>query len=757
MLYSFDVFDTIITRTTKTPKGIFELMQEHLERAPLQERSPFVVHNFYHIRLQGEAALRAAVINPENQDVTLAEIYAYIGRIYRLKDEFVKDMMALEMQTEGENCLPMKENIELVKRHIADGDRVVLISDMYMTEEQIRFLLHGIDPVFDDVPLYVSSEYRKTKGSGELYRVVQQAEHVEWDQWVHMGDNERSDVQIPQILGIKAQLYERRSVCTWNEALSGENEQDPSMQLLCGAADRAMKNRECSIAYQVGCGYAAPLLYPYILWVLDQSIKQKIKKLYFIARDGFLLKEIADQVIAVRKLPIQTAYLYGSRRAWRLPSVTVENFVLKDYVWWSNQGYVVSAGRLAELLGFSVEELQEFLSFQITEKTLFDGNVRSQILSMLAMKEKEIGVLIEKKQAEKRTRVISYLKQEIPASKEENYAFVEVIGSGYTQGCLADLMKAWNPSPIRTFFYRVDGLYQSERTENISYFPNRMKYGAILEILCAADHGQTLDYEKRDGEWVPVFGQDEGEMLDAYGFRDYEKGILDFTDEMLKNGANDETIVQNLEVPVLLFRYLEEKRDSKLYNYIADMPYGISGLEKKVTSYIPQISNKEMREIYIFHKGEPMQQYYGGIDWNLSLERLSGRQEHLLEIYKKIGEWKLVDRWRKRQRKKSGIQVLASNLDVAGRHVILYGAGKRGRRLYGQLQRKEIGNSEVVLWVDSNYGQAQADNLPVVSPEEIRQTDFDSVLITVAKKELADEIKQHLLEMGVEEWQIMRI
>jgi hypothetical protein len=275
--------------------------------------------------------------------------------------------------------------------------------------------------------------------------------------------------------------------------------------------------------------------------------------------------------------------------------------------------------------------------------------------------------------------------------------------------------------------------------------------------LCAADHGQTLDYEKRDGEWVPVFGQDEGQLLDAYGFRDYEKGILDFTDEILKNGINDETMIQNLEVPVLLFRYLEEKRDSKLYNYIADMPYGISGLEKKVTSYIPQISNKEMREIYIFHKGEPMQQYYGGIDWNLSMERLSGRQKHLLEIYKKIGEWKLVDRWRHHQRKKNGIRVLTSNLDVAGRHVILYGAGKRGRRLYGQLQRKEIGNSEVVLWVDSNYGQAQADNLPVVDPEKIRQTDFDSVLITVAKKELADEITAHLLEMGVAEWQIMRI
>jgi hypothetical protein len=518
-----------------------------------------------------------------------------------------------------------------------------------------------------------------------------------------------------------------------------------------------MRNRECSISYQVGCGYAAPLLYPYILWVLEQSLKQNITKLYFIARDGFMLKEIADQVIKTRNLPIRTGYIYGSRRAWRLPSVRKEEFVLADFMEWSYPGHITSFERIAKVLDLTVDELQDFLPFEITDKTLFFGDIRKKVFNQLSRNEKAIGERIEKKQAKKRARVIGYLKQELQMQENENVAFVEIIGSGYTQGCLAELMKEWNPNPIRTFFYRVDGMYRSDRIENISYFPNGMQYGTILEILCAADYGQTLDYEKRDGKWVPVFGQDEGQMLDAYGFEDYRKGIHDFVEEMQKVKTADKILWKDLQVPVLLLELMEKKKAPELYDYIADMPYGMSGLEKKVTSYIPRITGHEMREIFITHKGEPLWQYYGGIDLNLSLERLSGRQKHLLEIYKKIGEWKPVDRWRRRQRKKNGIRVLTSDMDVAGRHVILYGAGKRGRRLYGQLQRKEIGNSEVVLWVDSNYGKAQADNLPVVSPEKIRQTDFDSVLITVANKEAADEIKQHLLEMGVEEWQIMRI
>ena len=63
---------------------------------------------------------------------------------------------------------------------------------------------------------------------------------------------------------------------------------------------------------------------PYISWVLKHAIEHKTKCLYFISRDGYQLKRIADRIIEKKNLPIRTKYIYGSRRAWRIPSLITE-------------------------------------------------------------------------------------------------------------------------------------------------------------------------------------------------------------------------------------------------------------------------------------------------------------------------------------------------------------------------------------------------------------------------------------------------
>ena len=57
MLYSYDIFDTILTRKTATPHGIFALMQQRLRENPgnLPEE---VTNGFYELRIQGERLAR---------------------------------------------------------------------------------------------------------------------------------------------------------------------------------------------------------------------------------------------------------------------------------------------------------------------------------------------------------------------------------------------------------------------------------------------------------------------------------------------------------------------------------------------------------------------------------------------------------------------------------------------------------------------------------------------------------------------------
>ncbi|RAZ93687.1 hypothetical protein DK853_39000, partial [Klebsiella oxytoca] len=70
--------------------------------------------------------------------------------------------------------------------------------------EQIRHILCKVDEVFRDIPIYVSSDLGRTKGSGGLYQIVKELENAEYSDWVHFGDNMASDVVAASKLGIKA-------------------------------------------------------------------------------------------------------------------------------------------------------------------------------------------------------------------------------------------------------------------------------------------------------------------------------------------------------------------------------------------------------------------------------------------------------------------------------------------------------------------------------------------------------------------------
>ena len=88
-----------------------------------------------------------------------------------------------------------------------------------------------------------------------------------------------------------------------------------------------------------------------------------------------------------------------------------------------------------------------------------------------------------------------------------------------------------------------------------------------------------------------------------------------------------------------------------------------------------------------------------------------------------------------------------------GRRVVLYGAGDVGQSYYDQLSEQD--SVDVVAWADKgNYGNVVS-GVVLIHPDAILDYKFDSVVIAVAGNKLADKIKDHLIELGVEEKQIL--
>lgn len=77
---------------------------------------------------------------------------------------------------------------------------------------------------------------------------------------------------------------------------------------------------------------------------------------------------------------------------------------------------------------------------------------------------------------------------------------------------------------------------------------------------------------------------------------------------------------------------------------------------------------------------------------------------------------------------------------LVGKSIVLYGAGAVGKSYYMLLKRD--GNCRVVLWIDQ---REVTDPLGKIRPvNALRGVDFDFVLIAIAKKEIADEVREEL-------------
>ena len=194
-MYSFDVYDTIITRKVNDPHNIWDLMSHYIgHHLDEWELDYGFVSEFACIRADSERQAR----KNETREITLDEIYNVIDNNYNIGIAVCDKLKELEIKIEYESTVLINENIIRIKRMLSEGKRVILISDMYLPRVFFIKLFDKLCPLLNEIPLYLSSEIGKTKASGLLYQVVKTSENIEFSDWTHEGDNIVSDYNIPQ-------------------------------------------------------------------------------------------------------------------------------------------------------------------------------------------------------------------------------------------------------------------------------------------------------------------------------------------------------------------------------------------------------------------------------------------------------------------------------------------------------------------------------------------------------------------------------
>lgn len=295
-IVSFDIFDTLIFRPFSEPTDLFYFLAAEYDILDLKR-----------IRMEQEAAARGDCFRRKgHHEVTFREIWE------RMEGETgISSVqgMKLEEELELKFCYANPFMKEVFHRLQEKGKKIIVISDMYLSEEFLAELLErngytGISEV------YVSCEYGCSKGNGGLFEIVKNT-YRDSTRIIHVGDNEYSDVKMAKRRGFDSFYYPNVNKL----ALSFR---PYDMSPVIGGAYRGIVDnhlytglRSYSMEYEYGFIYGGLFVVGYCNFIHDYYEKHEIDKLLFLSRDGDILKQVYDRMYPKDN----TGYVYWSRTA----------------------------------------------------------------------------------------------------------------------------------------------------------------------------------------------------------------------------------------------------------------------------------------------------------------------------------------------------------------------------------------------------------------------------------------------------------
>lgn len=179
-LVTFDVFDTLLWRTTLFPHDVFLL----LGKKPGQSIAA--------ARRFAEKVASVICRKVLRREPALSDVY-------RLLPFSMQQELALEARV----CVPNPFCLRLVNSLHRRKIPIAAISDMYLSSDQIARLLDGAG--YPQLPVYSSASEHATKFShGQLFTKVWQRHRIAPSDVLHVGDNIHADVAMAARLGAQA-------------------------------------------------------------------------------------------------------------------------------------------------------------------------------------------------------------------------------------------------------------------------------------------------------------------------------------------------------------------------------------------------------------------------------------------------------------------------------------------------------------------------------------------------------------------------
>lgn len=500
-IVSLDCFDTLVWREVMAPTDAFY----HLSEFPSFQKLRLTARS----RISGESAARSArQLRDAGHEVSLAEIYRHT--VPGAADDEIAQLVADELALEKSICFGFAPMLALVRRAKAAGKRVIIVSDTYFDEQQLRELIaaalgvESLDGLIDHV--YCSSRFGVSKFNG-LFAEVMRELNADPGDILHIGDNVAADVAGAFKSGIQGVHFSafsepieeviRLHAAAANILLPQIRDRRP-LPSLCNAL-WAQHANQLDAAQRIGHTMLGPVILGYMRWVADQALEVlrqgKRPHLVFLLRDGWFPHRVHERLLASDP---------------RLAGIAHSEAEISRF-----SGYAASFTDL--------EQVNEYLSFigasdryeALTKQLLLPSNTANVLIREAKSKPNGWRVFVKRIREQQtlrqilassaafRRRMMNYLGKTVGVQRGETVILVDLGYSGTVQSKVQRAMEEDLGVEVQGAYLLLRDVHTAladktgwldRRSMDARSVQSLVNHIAMLEQLCTCDLQSVVDY-----------------------------------------------------------------------------------------------------------------------------------------------------------------------------------------------------------------------------------------------------------------------
>lgn len=538
------------------------------------------------------------------QDVMLRWVESFISAEQHDSSAISHELYTWEMEQE-------KKNIYLdpgIKDFLAQypASKTLFLSDFYTSADDLIKLLHSAGMDTSIISGGISSiDERLNKRSGQLFDFLQHKYQISPADWVHIGDNEWSDVKMPASKGIKSIRYlptDQHHLREQKESLWNNNEA-LTETFIKKIIQEHTESENLPVNFLLGLK-TTPLIAGFCLKILEEAISSKCEKIFFFTREGeffikafdILIRYLKENISEI-KLP-EIDILEVSRLATFAPSL--QDVSLKEMMRVWNLYSTQSINALFKSLNIDITEFQYLIDkygIPADEKIKYpwQDNRVQQLFDDASFKEK-----VWKHVLQQRTLLKQYFKTKgLHDGVDANVCVVDVGWRGtihdniallypniHFTGVYLGLQKFLNDQPLNTskVAFGPDLNHQLE-------YPHFLDSVAPVEMITNSPSGSVIGYGEEGGQLVAIRNVNSDENNAWHNFTStFQQGLLSgmasFSAEILSHGlTHDQLRGYALKVWDVLISGNNKSLTDAFNNLNHNETFGMGGYIKK--SHIP--------------------------------------------------------------------------------------------------------------------------------------------------------------------------